>query len=1289
MKTLVRLRSFFLPASIGFLLVAAAGLYNLVWLPSEHRYLDDRNFRLLTTLSEQISASINNFDKMMDNASDSGISDTMLESYLNKVAPQLKSVDPEDGKILDGAYGDPPNIAIQADEGTHFLYLAFRRERNNTKYAVRTDLDGLIHNVLPPDNRNPFDVVLVAQGNGTVIFQKSSPGLAIARIDTLEDISEATKTGKTEPAVKPPPQSSKFSFSRLSEITLGGARYRLYSQPLQISLPQIDPAKKGAHDNIAQPEPWVLCGLVRSEAFRSESQSISYTYLLWLSVAILLVVAAYPFLKLRVSRPSERLRASNVVVTAIFVCAATTTLTFVLLDVYYLRRNFDQSPGRTPALKAIEDRRQDRPEQENPMLTLAKAIDTNFSLERESAFRQLQNFYQDDTLGKDLRKAQVSSKRPPKFTGDKGECKPSWACRTRILDKDSLSDYPYLDFASWSDSNGNQRIKWSTKSHVTPFIKLDEDPSNTYYPAIKKAFAFDSSGGPTPVPANGIGSQYSPNTGDYITIFWELLDLDGKPASDMKNAFCASVVTRPISVVDPIMPADFQFAIIKSDGTVIFHSDPTRNLRENFFAETDQNQEVRSHVLMRAPGPLVANYMGRGHRLYIYPAQSDESWTVIVFRDLRVEETMNLEVLSLGSILFVLYALVMALPLLLVHRLGRGHVTGSWLWPDSRKAGAYKWLVMVNFAAILLLFVLPELPEILALLFCVVGVPVGVLVLNVVVLRRQAEHPRSDGALEQSKFSRWQFGYFSTISTLLVVVAVLPCLSFFKVAWDFEHRLLIARSQLRLAADLDQRAERVRTKYVGVDLGPKIRRELLEPDKTSKQYFSYHHSFLRTTIVSEGPFTSPQNVPCRLGSVCQKHLLESFLSAVRPLYNEIAYDGRYLTEPSLDNRAWSSTSSKAEEELKLTIQEPDKTTRSIVSCWTPLHVPWADWIWWFGTLAYLAALFCLVRFSLRRIFFLDRPEPDGEQNRPTVQDTSNLTAMLRLNMVVIGRDSSPTIESLVNREDVQAYDLYEMLKVPMTKAAPRSGSAVGVRAATDPVQKIVQDGRPVEFYNFERGLDNPASNQRMLSTLERVLSMLHKPVVIASKVDPPVKSSGDEREQWERLLQSFVRINLNSGPTQRADEPSKQFEERIFREGYYDWLFSDRSEAQKLVLVQMAEEQLVNPNSWPDVRELMEEGLVVRAYGMLAIKDSRFVQFLKKTISRDTIKEWESQGAGYSNTLRTSLLVTGAAVVIFLLWTQGAVVNTWITYATGLAAAIPALLKVLELLRRAPEAPDR
>ena len=39
-----------------------------------------------------------------------------------------------------------------------------------------------------------------------------------------------------------------------------------------------------------------------------------------------------------------------------------------------------------------------------------------------------------------------------------------------------------------------------------------------------------------------------------------------------------------------------KFAIIRPDGMVVYHSDPTPSLRENFFAETDQNQEVKSRV---------------------------------------------------------------------------------------------------------------------------------------------------------------------------------------------------------------------------------------------------------------------------------------------------------------------------------------------------------------------------------------------------------------------------------------------------------------------------------------------------------------------------------------------------------------------------------------------------------------------------------------------------------------------------------------------------------------------
>jgi hypothetical protein len=57
------------------------------------------------------------------------------------------------------------------------------------------------------------------------------------------------------------------------------------------------------------------------------------------------------------------------------------------------------------------------------------------------------------------------------------------------------------------------------------------------------------------------------------------VDLAGEPVSGkiapekLKDVFCAFLVGRPISVVGPVMPAEFQFAIIKPDGEVVFHSD--------------------------------------------------------------------------------------------------------------------------------------------------------------------------------------------------------------------------------------------------------------------------------------------------------------------------------------------------------------------------------------------------------------------------------------------------------------------------------------------------------------------------------------------------------------------------------------------------------------------------------------------------------------------------------------------------------------------------------------------
>jgi hypothetical protein len=1307
MPTLVKMRSLFLPVSIGLFVVLAAGLYNFAWLPSQHKYLDNRNFRLLSTLGDQISTSINTFDKMLDNAADSGVpgndtakdsdTDTNLNFYLKQVAPRLESMDEEDQKILGDDYGDPPNIAVRADEGTHFLYFAFKRTRDNKpkKYAVRTDLDKLIRGLLPPLNRNPFDVLLVAQTDGTVIFQSSAPGLAVANIDAFEDQSVAAKAETAASAaakpdkppsadVKGPLLSRRYSSNKFSEINLAGTPYRLYSQPMQLSFSLNHPERKEAEGKIASrpTEQWVVCGLVRAEAFRSESESISYTYFLWVSAAILLAFLAPPFLKLFASAPAERLRVIEVSVSAVFACAVAATLTFMLLDLFHWRRDFDEK-----ARKQMED--------------IAIAIDTNFGREQNAAFEQLDKFSREGALLDAQKQAKEDPEQRPKFKGKDGECAPSWACQTEILaSRDSAkrpSRYPYLQFATWSDWKGDQRVKWTIRGHATPFINLD-DGTIPYYPAIKRALE-DPVGAP-PSPTKGVGTQYSPNTGYNITIFWHVMTVAADPVPEKpeeekrKKVFCASLVTRPISVSGPILPADFQFAIVDMDGLVIFHSDFTRNLRENFFAETDQDTEIRSHVKMRTEGALGANYMGRGHRMYIRPmrASAEQLWSVIVFRDLRLEQTMNLEVLSVATIMFLGYALVAALAAGLTVWVQKSRGAARWLWPDSRKAAIYRKLTILNGAAILLLLVLSEIPLKLALLFCAVCIPTGVLVLNLVALKRDAEESSPVDAAKEKTPARWQLRYAGTCATLLAAVAVLPCLSFFKVAWDFEQKLFIERSQLRLIDDVNVRRQSLRTYYQGVPLNKEYAKKLLADSEGQELgMIPYPKSFLDTKLCSGEGAEKP--VECGLeGTPGAERYMEMFLGRISPSYNQIAADGSSLAEASPDIWKWTSGSADGKEYLELQRKEGENQA-SVRSLLARLHVPWGSWQWWLGSMAFLAALFWLAYSGLRRVFLLDLDiephlpeEPVESKDAVAPFHPASLIAALPKNLVIIGRSSSLTIVSLLARNDVQAYDLSQSLSVPLRRAASPGGRSSDVPVSTDPIEEIVRIGRPVVFYNFETGLEGREHRQQKLETLEKVLCRLPQSVVITSMVDPVANAPESEREQWQVMLRSFVRIDLNSSPARHPHETVDQFESRISADAYYHWLLAGRSRAQKLALVHLAQEKVVNPNSRGVVRELMKDGLVVRQWGMLTIKDHGFAHFLKSAIPRRSIRHWEKQGAGiHAGTLRTALVVAGVGIGLFLLYTQGAIFNNWVTYMTGLAAAVPAVMKLLDVFRRGGE----
>jgi hypothetical protein len=444
---------------------------------------------------------------------------------------------------------------------------------------------------------------------------------------------------------------------------------------------------------------------------------------------------------------------------------------------------------------------------------------------------------------------------------------------------------------------------------------------------------------------------------------------------------------------------------------------------------------------------------------------------------------------------------------------------------------------------------------------------------------------------------------------------------------------------------------------------------------------------LKTEICPNPAEQDTSEGPCGKGEFREANsYVELFLGSISPMFNQIASEGRYLTEAATKNphqwRLQRPANGENREHLQFTSKDAGGKAIIVSSVWVPLQMPPGDWVWWLGASLFASVLYVSVRSTLERVFQLRMKGAKAAEkiNPPRRPDD------LPRDLLVVGHRSSPAIASLVQRADVQVRDLYQMLNAPMQKATAVGWSWPGPQSSKEPFEEVarqlIQDGRAVVFQNFDRGLEQPMS-QNMLSALETILVWFHAPIIITSNVDPVSTTNQESHGRWQAALQTFVRRNVNSHASWHVPEGSVKIPDMIAEEAYYDWLISGRPKEQKLVLAQLAEEKIINPNSKAVAGELIKEGLLKRSHGMLEVFSSGFARSLKYAIPREEIQTWEKEAAGSRRaSLRTSLLITGAAVALFLLYTQGALVQTWTQYLGAVGAAIAASFKLINVIRR-------
>ncbi len=161
-----------------------------------------------------------------------------------------------------------------------------------------------------------------------------------------------------------------------------------------------------------------------------------------------------------------------------------------------------------------------------------------------------------------------------------------------------------------------------------------------------------------------------------------------------------------------------------------------------------------------------------------------------------------------------------------------------------------------------------------------------------------------------------------------------------------------------------------------------------------------------------------------------------------------------------------------------------------------------------------------------------------------------------------------------------------------------------------------------------------------------------------------------------RAIGKQVAFDLRPGAEMTSEELILEILARA--DAYYRAEWAACSEEEKLVLIQLAQEGLVNPKAKTTVWRLMTKGLVMRD-PVFRIMNQSFGRFVSSAVPPDTIKKWEQEDAHAP--WDTILLTVALGVAAFLFITQQAFFETWMAYLTGLGAAVPALVRVLGSFR--------
>jgi hypothetical protein len=757
--------SWVLPVITVAVLASAFCVYYFVYVAAQREYLVNRNFRSLAVLGDQVQAMVSIHGSILEFSAD--LADRKnedlkqfvvtrkedlskkkderereaLKDYLKYLAPSFELPENEDSQVTPPKPGS--RLKVQRRNGRWELFLAAHKHEPNQKDHVGSlELSGVL---TPFVGTLPFDDILLVSKDGTIVYQSNRAG---PQFTTLTDLlqaqaepatanppsgAEETKSDDsgagTEPSGKPAdghsgPASGRGERSgrgvvnrntnqawrnktiHLTDVVLAGTRYKLFLQPVLLDV---------FDDEAIQEEPaqeWVLCGLRSSKTLEWEALSISSTFMVWLTALFLVILMSGPVLKVFFLNRRERLRLRELGFLALFLVLLTSVFTLSGLNAVGFPLNDDT---------------------ELQLQGLGDTLSSNIHEELKKMREQLKEWCNAD-LQYDLRLVEHGRREVIRRRSNA-----DGQARKEAVTPEAKT-YHYVNNSFWTDDDGKQIVKWSTSGYLTPMIdvsrlRIYRQPKSTYLDNVAPAFNFDST-----LPPNKLEylAAMTISTGECNR------DLLSSGIREDVRGGSAFLTAEPLSLIDPILPFGYGFALFDQTGLVLFHADKSRNLHENFLQETDWNKQLYAQAFGHSTHrSLTIKYLGHDYQARVMPVTgvSQAPWSLIVYRDLTHVRTLNLQAMTMVATLLLAILAVPFIAIVIWCAIRRPGFAPEWSWPNRARMSTYVYqIVTYTLLIVLFLFLGFTGPSEQNLIACA-AIPYSALLLTVWCIREFAPGP--------------------------------------------------------------------------------------------------------------------------------------------------------------------------------------------------------------------------------------------------------------------------------------------------------------------------------------------------------------------------------------------------------------------------------------------------------------------------------------------------------------------------------------------------------------------